>query len=417
MNTTINNSKAPAQPDFRFIWFSELLKRRVCIENIKHRAGKLTDLVFCPREPYAEAVGIYLDHGWGNPTEFIPWAGVTKIDDDAIFVKPPERGGHYSPYEAQPGWIMANENLMGQTVLDTDGRRVEVVNDVHLLESKGRLIIVHVDISFNGFLRKWGLGWLNWVKDQLISWKFIQLITVEETTTDTVSLNITKKQIKEMPSEDIADALEMLSGEEQSAYFSSLDSEKAAEALVHTEPRAQRQLIANLRKDRAKMILSEMSVPQLADLFSVLPYQDAAAMMELLPPAEVKRIKRIMSEHETTASSLMSTNFMTFKEESTVGEVLKTIRGSHVEPHNISYLYILSKENILAGVVDLRELLLAADDTLISKIMASPVVTLEETDIREDISELFAKYHFHMIPVVDAANHLLGIIYYNDIML
>ncbi len=51
--------------------------------------------------------------------------------------------------------------------------------------------------------------------------------------------------------------------------FSVLDSEKAAETLMEAEPRAQRQIIANLRQERARTILAEMSVPQLADLFSV----------------------------------------------------------------------------------------------------------------------------------------------------
>jgi hypothetical protein len=40
------------------------------------------------------------------------------------------------------GWILLNEHLMGQTIPDIDGRRTEVVNDVHLLFSKGRTILV-----------------------------------------------------------------------------------------------------------------------------------------------------------------------------------------------------------------------------------------------------------------------------------
>ena len=52
---------------------------------------------------------------------------------------------------------------------------------------------------------------------------------------------------------------------------------------MEAEPRAQRQLIANLRQERARTILSEMSVPQLADLFSVLPHDDMMELMALLP--------------------------------------------------------------------------------------------------------------------------------------
>ena len=128
---------------------------------------------------------------------------------------------------------------MGKTILDMDGRRTEVVNDVHLLESKGRMVVVHVDISFNGFLRKWGLGWIHSIKDQFISWRYVQPLSLEDAVaSDTVSLSITRAQIKELPSEDLADALEELSGEEQTAVFSLLDSEKAAETLMEAEPRA-----------------------------------------------------------------------------------------------------------------------------------------------------------------------------------
>ena len=97
---------------------------------------------------------------------------------------------------------------------------------------------------------------------------------------------MTRKQLKDLPSEDLADALEELSGSEQEALFSALDSEKAAETLIEAEPRAQRQLIANLRKERARQILAEMTIPQLANLFSVLPHDDTTEMMGLLPDGE-----------------------------------------------------------------------------------------------------------------------------------
>ena len=158
---------AAAGKDFRFHYFSQLVGRPVCQGNINHRLGKLTDIVFRLSEPYPEAVGLYLEHGWGKPTEFIPFSRLIKIDDDAIFVQPPESGDKYPPFVDQAGWLMLDEHLMGKTILDMDGRRTEVVNDIHLLESKGRMVLVHVDISFNGFLRRWGLGRLHLLKDVL----------------------------------------------------------------------------------------------------------------------------------------------------------------------------------------------------------------------------------------------------------
>jgi len=400
----------------RLVFFSQLLKLPVCVGKVTKRQGKLTDLVFKLTETYPEAVGIYIEHRFGEPTELIPWNRVTKIEDDAIFILPPENGELYPPFVDERGWILLDEHLMGRTVFDMDGRRTEVVNDVHLLTSQGRMLLVHVDVSFNGFFRKWGLGRLARSKDQLISWRYVQPLSVEDVGADTVTLSIAKKQIKDLPNEDLADALEMLSGQEQQAVFSALNSEKAAEVLVEAEPRAQRQLIANIRRERARTILSEMSVPQLADLFSVLPHDDMVEMMGLLAKETADRIRAVVSDRESTARALMSTECVVAAKEIKAGDMLREIRMSKREHDVISYVYVVGLERTLFGVVDLRDLVLSDDETPLSELMVSPVVAAEQDDIREDITELFAKYHYRMLPVVDAHDHLLGVLHYKDIM-
>ena len=422
MTPTGNASKIMDLPsgmgNYRFLYFSELFKRPVCSGKIRDRVGKLTDLVFSQTEPYPEAVGIYIEHGWGKPTEFVPWIKVLRIEEDAIFVQPPENGTTYPPFVDQTGWILVDKHLMGRTILDMDGRRIEVVNDVHLLESRGRLLMVHVDISFNGFLRRWGLRRFRWIKDNLISWKYVQPLSVEDViSTDKVSLSVTRKQVMQMPSEDLADALEELSGDEQQALFSALDSEKAAETLVEAEPRAQRQIIANLRKEKAHTIFSEMSTSQLADLFSVLPHEQMTNLMQLLSPEQAERVRAILSEREAKARDIMCSDFVVAPKDTRVGEIIEKIRRSGTDPEAISYIYLIdTTTQSLIGVVDLRDLILTADHVTLGEIMVSPVVSAEVNDMREDLAEMFAKYHYRMIPVVDEQDRILGVIHYNDIM-
>jgi magnesium transporter len=424
MTTPANNHAAkPVAPpataeDYQLLYFSELLGRRIVAGKVSQKVGKLTDLVFRLSEPYPEAVGLYVEHGGGRPNEFVPWEKVVKIDEDALFITPAEGGQPYPAFVDQKGWILLNEHLMGRTILDMDGRRTEVVNDIHLLYSKGRMIVVHVDTSFNGFLRKWGLGRMARAKDQLISWRYVQPLSLEDAgTTDAVSLSIARKQVKDLPAEDLADALEKLSGKEQTAMFSALDSETAAEVLVEAEPRAQRQLIANVRREKARAILSEMSVPQLADLFSVLPHDHMTNLMGLLSEDQADRIKTIISSRESTAGALMSADYLTAAKETTVADILRQIRGSKRAHESVSYVYVVvSEEKTLIGVVDLRDLVLANDETSLGDLMVSPVVSAEQDDVRDDLTELFAKYHFRMIPVVDSKDRLLGVVHYNDIM-
>lgn len=408
----------PGIDKYRFIYFSELLKRPVCIGSIKNRIGKVTDLVFAVSEPYPEVVGIYLEYGWGKPTTFISWDRVIRLEEDAIFIRPPEADKPYPPFVDQPGWILLDQHLMGRTIVDMDGRRVEVVNDVHLLEARGRLLLVHVDIAFGGFLRRLGLGRLRWINNDFISWKYVQPLSVEDAVkTDKVALSVTRKQIKELPSEDLADMLEELPGEAQQALFSALDSEKAAEALSEAEPRTQRKIIANLRQGRARTIFSEMTIPQLAGLFSILPHDNASELMKLLPPEQAERLKAILSEREASAGGMMATDFLAMDKETPIREAIAAIRLSQLEPGSISYLYIVTgASRTLLGVVDVRELLLSADHLTLGDIMVAPVVTAAEDDVMDDLEEIFVKYHYRMLPVVNAEDALLGIIRYNDIM-
>ena len=401
----------------RFHFFSELLKRRVCVGSIRNRIGRLTDLVFAAAEPYPDIIGIYLDHGWGKPTEFIHWDRVVKVEDDAVFVRRPEGAASFPPFVDQPGWMMVENHLMGRTVLDIDGRRVEVVNDVRFLEARGRLVLLDVDISFNGFLRRWGVGRVRWVKDQFIPWKYVQPLSLEDAVpTDRLSLSVTRKQLQEMPGEDLADALEELSGREQQALFAALEPDKAAETLVEAEPRAQRQIVARLRKEQAQTVFAEMTVPQLANLFASLPQQEMLQLASLLPPDRAEGVEMLLSDREATARELISPDFITRLKDAKVGDVLREIRSAGYEPKSVSYIYVVEGDQMLVGVVDLRDLVLASDEATLGDIMVSPVVAADQSTLREDLTELFEKYEFHMIPVVDGQDRIFGIIRDKDVM-
>jgi CBS domain-containing protein len=425
MNDAKNTNGAAAKPaassaafeEYKLFYFSKLLNRRIRIDQTNKKNGRLTDLVFRLSEPYPQAVGLYIEHGKGYPTELIPWEKVVRIEEEAIFVTPSEAGGPYPPFVDQQGWILLNEHLMGQTILDMDGRRTEVVNDVQVLYSKGRMIVVHVDISFNGFLRRWGFDRFRSGKDKLISWRYVQPLSVEDHTKDVVTLSVARERALELPSEDLADALEVLSGDEQQAMFAALDPKKAAEVLVEAEPRAKRQLIAFLREEKARLVLAKMPVPQIANLFSSLPHAKATEMMKLVTPGRAARVKKVMSGGDVLASTLMTDRFLSFPKETTVGEALRTLRTGPREHKNITYLYIVAgEEQTLLGVVDLRDLVAAAEQGSLAELMVSPVVTAEQRALREELMKLFAKYHFRMLPVVDAHDRLLGVVRYKDIM-
>ena len=413
---TQTETVTPQQHDYERLYFSDLVKPSIRQRVTGLKLGKPADLAFRLAEPYPEAVGVLLDHGWGKPSEFIPWDKVASITSHGIEVDPPS-GESYEPFVDQPGWMLVNEHLIGKTILDMYGRSIEVVNDVQLLASKGRVALVHVDISFNGFLRKWGIYGLVSAKEQLIPWKYVQPLSLEDVgATDSVTLSITRAQIADLPEEDLADALEELRGEEQQAVFSALDSEKAADVLSEAEPRAQRQLVANLRLDRASTILSEMSPQRLAALFTILPLDNRRSLMALLPKELADEVSEILSLDESVAESAMSDDFVSMPPTTRVGDALRELRSSNRNSDSITYVYVLDADQVLLGVADLRDIILGSDDTTLGELMIETVVCAGPDDAREDLAELFARYHYRMLPIIDDQHRLMGVVYSKDVV-
>jgi len=112
----------------------------------------------------------------------------------------------------------------------------------------------------------------------------------------------------------------------------------------------------------------------------------------------------------------MNPDYLTVAPATTVGEAKALVLGSGLDHHGVSYLYVTHPGGPVLGVVDARQILLSTDATPMEDLMASPVVAAEVDDVREDLTAVFAKYHFRMIPVVDAEDRIQGVVHYNDIM-
>jgi magnesium transporter len=402
----------------RIMYFSRLFKKPVHVSGEGKRLGKVADIVFALEEPAPRAVGVYLNHGWGQPDEFVPWDRVVDLFRAGILVKAPDGADHYPPFVDQPGWILADKHLMGRTVLDIDDRKIEVVNDVVLQRQDRHWRLVAVDTSLNGFLRKWRVPFLaEVVQDDLIPWKFVQPLSLEDATrSETLQLSVARAQLQDLPKEDLADVLEELSGAQQTALFSALEAEKAADALHEAEPRAQRQIIANLEDERARTILASLSTPQLVDLLSVLPHDDQVGLLALLPEPRQEKVRTLLQEREAKATDFMNEEFLIIAPGATVAEAKALIRTSGLDYHGISYLYVQGPAGPALGVVDARSILLATNATPMEELMVSPVVAADADDARKDLTALFSKYRFRMVPVMGPDDRILGVVHYGDLM-
>lgn len=93
----------------------------------------------------------------------------------------------------------------------------------------------------------------------------------------------------------------------------------------------------------------------------------------------------------------------------TVGEALRCVQRGRIEGR-IIYFYVVDEQDRLQGVLPTRALLLNPPDTPLADIMQRGVITLPETATLLDACEFFIQYRLLALPVVDAENHIVGIV-------
>jgi magnesium transporter len=218
--------------------------------------------------------------------------------------------------------------------------------------------------------------------------------------------------LESLSSGETARAISRLSSETQNKLLVLLSPEEAAE-LIEDLPDAQAvDLIEELPEEQAAAIVDEMTSDQQADILSALDRDDAESILEQMDPEEAKDARALMEFGEDTAGGIMVTEFLRYPQTTPVRAVLDDLRlnAETYSHYDVLYAYVVDEQNKLVGVVRLRDLLLAPNDTPVQKLMTDKIIKVGVDTGLDDLEDIFERYEYFGLPVVDSQNHLLGIL-------
>lgn len=213
-------------------------------------------------------------------------------------------------------------------------------------------------------------------------------------------------------------ALSRLSAEDQARVITLLGPEHAAGLMEDLSHAQAAQLIETLDAAEAAPILDEMESAQAAD---VLTHLDEAHIEELLSAMEPEAAQdaRLLTQYDAhVAGGLMITEYLAYPDSYTVRQVVEEMRA-HSEKYrkySVQYVYVITPEGTLVGVLPLRDLLLAPPDQRIAEIMIRNPLCVEDDDTFEQLTALFQDYDFLGVPVIDHGGRLIGVVRRTDIM-
>lgn len=168
-------------------------------------------------------------------------------------------------------------------------------------------------------------------------------------------------------------------------------------------------------KYKQKQILNEVGNDVITDIIEELEEEEKENILQLLPKDDKEDVENLLKYESDTAGGIMSTEYIDIHAKNTVKDTLLFLQ-ENTEEDAAYYLYVVDKDNILKGVVSLRDLVTSSFDTPMLDITNPNVMSVLYYEDQEEVAKKFSKYGFILMPVVDEDNHLLGVIEIDDVM-
>ena len=215
---------------------------------------------------------------------------------------------------------------------------------------------------------------------------------------------------------DIAAIFDELEEDRLPLLYRLLPKELAADVFVEMDQEAQELLIRGFSDSELKEVLDELFVDDAVDIIEEMPATVVRRILSQADPEMRKSINEILRYPESSAGSIMTTEYISLRPQMTVAEAITRIRRTGIDKETIYTCYV-TRDRTLIGVVTVKDLLLCDDDDrVIEDIMIDKVISVNTHDDQEEVAQMFSKYNFMALPVVDTENRLVGIVTFDDAM-
>ena len=214
---------------------------------------------------------------------------------------------------------------------------------------------------------------------------------------------------------DIASLLSDLDDKELALAFRLIPKDKAAEVFANMNHSMQTYLVEMFSEKELKELLDDLYMDDTVDLLEELPANLVNRILNTVDQADRTLINQLLNYPDDSAGTLMTTEYVDIRETMTVAQAMAHIKETGIHKETIYTCYVTDQRRLL-GIVSAKDLTTTADDVLIRDLMQTEIISVSTHTDKEEVAQLFTKYNFLALPVLDQDERLVGIVTFDDAM-
>ncbi len=223
-----------------------------------------------------------------------------------------------------------------------------------------------------------------------------------------------RNTLKDLNPIDIANLFSDIPEDKLLMLFRILPKDDAAEIFTEMDTDDQELLIKGFTDKELKDVIEEMYIDDAVDMIEEMPANVVSRILRHADPETRKQINEILKYPDDSAGSIMTTEYMSLKEDMSIQDAFDRIRKTGDEKEDIYTCYVINANRKLQGIVTVRDMLLSSNERTIGELMETNIISANTTDDQEAVAKTLAKYDLTAIPIVDNDKRLVGIVTVDD---
>ncbi|MFW5650408.1 MAG: magnesium transporter [Acetivibrio ethanolgignens] len=222
------------------------------------------------------------------------------------------------------------------------------------------------------------------------------------------------EQLERYHENDIAEALELLTGEERKRLYRILGPERISEIFSYLDDASS--YLEEMELANATEIIGNMDSDDAVDVLENMDEEVQKKIVSLLNAESSRDIKLIRSYDEDEIGSKMTTNYIEIKKGLNVKQAMKELISQAEDNDNIYTVYVCNEDGSFYGALDLKDLITAREHADLQALISNAYPFVRDHEKVADCLEKIKGYAEDSIPVLNEKNQILGVITSQDII-
>jgi magnesium transporter len=250
-------------------------------------------------------------------------------------------------------------------------------------------------------------------KDGAVRKTFVKSIARKIEARDVAGL---RAAVGELHESDIGALIEALESDQRPRLVELLGIHFDFSALTEVDDTVRDEILEELPPQTVAEGVREMESDDAVAILENLPKDEQTEILDQLPTLERATLARSLDYPEESAGRRMQTEFIAVPPDWSVGQAIDYMRETVELPERFYELYVVDQDQRFQGAVPLDRLLRTKRPVRITDLMDVERRRVRADEDQEEVARLFQRYDLVAAPVVDAADRLVGVITFDDVV-